>query len=287
MEELKPEVGVTGGSGVTSTVEPPRRWHGIPWFPDRPHVNPEPIRLHIPCAWSPERVAVEGLPSPELSLVGWLDGRQAARSSTGNHMVAVSVEPGAALDLTRTGEGLPADLRHLSRSSGAYLLPGGWLDRVRLLDGYTADGAGRFRRCDVPAITLTLRCTGARHGTDGLPHDVVRWPRKASTAYAVVAGPPDGDLLAIHQRRPAVRQGHRLVRFRVEPGYAIDVTATAARLAPLSSVRTRLADLRASGVELMLPRKAFGRVPVTRVFEASGRAWRRYDGVRPGNVGGP
>ncbi|MDQ7905720.1 hypothetical protein RB614_14470 [Phytohabitans sp. ZYX-F-186] len=254
---------------------PPARWHGLRWLPERPYVNPAPVRLFVGCAWPPERVAVEGLPSAELFLVGWPDAERAARS--GAHVVAVRVERGAAVDLTLAAGHLPDELRHLAGVPGAYLLPGGWLDGTRLVEGYRVDGAGEVTSAGaVPAIPLTLRCTGARHGTDGLPDDVVRWPRLARTAYAVVSGPPVTDFLPIHTRRPPVRPGHRLVRFRVEPGYAIDVAATADRLTPLAPVRSRLPDLRASGVELILPRRAFGQVPITRVFEPNGRGWRRF-----------
>ncbi|NLU79477.1 hypothetical protein HCA58_14015 [Micromonospora sp. HNM0581] len=256
--------------------EPPNHWSGLPWLPDRPHLNPRPLRLHLRSTWSPAQVAVEGLPSAALCLVGWLDAQQAGQSSSGDHLIQIQAEPGTAVHLASLDGKLPPQLQHLSGAPGAYLLPAGWLDRVRLIGAHPSDGSGEASRTSLPVVPLMLRCGGARHGTDGLPDDVVRWPRRTSAAYAVVAGPPEGDFLPILARRPGVRSGHRLIRFRVEPGYAIDVTATAARLATLTSVRSRITDLRASGVGLMLPRRAFGRVPITRVFEASGRSWRRY-----------
>ena len=85
-----------------------------------------------------------------------------------------------------------ANLQHLVNTRNTYLLPAAWLDRVRLVGAYTVDAHGLAgEHTDVPSTSLMLRCSGARHGADGLPNEVVRW------------APPPGDHQGLrgHSRR--------------------------------------------------------------------------------------
>ncbi|MGW0435133.1 hypothetical protein ACWDV4_21665 [Micromonospora sp. NPDC003197] len=256
------------------------RPHGVRWLPERPGVNAEPIRLWISSECSPQQAAVEGVPGAELFLLGILDGERLARSHPQHHLICLRVEAGGAVDLSQTGIDIPADLRHLVTSSDTFLLPAGWLDQARLQAGYLIDETGHPQQCDeLPGTPLTLRCTGARHGTEGLPNEVVRWPHatRGARAWAVIPEAPvtlDSDYLALHQRRPSVVPGQRLVQLHVGTNRAIDVSASMAGLAGFTSVRSRLPELLANGVALLLPRRSFERTTVNRVLVADEGTWR-------------
>jgi hypothetical protein len=251
------------------------RRHGVRWLPDNPEVTAEPVRLWLTCEWSPERVTKDGVPSSNLYLIGHLDGERLARENPRRHLIGVRVEAGGAVDLTRLPD-VPAELRH----QAAYLLPAGWLDQARPQVGYSVDDEGRpGERTELPANPITLRCTGARHGADGLPNEVVPWPRndRGNGAWALLPeGPaPDVDHLELHQRRPDVTGGHRLVHLLVGAGRAIDVPASAAGLIDLASVRSRLPELVANGMNLLLPRRAWDRSRVDQVLRVDGGKWRQ------------
>jgi len=259
----------------------PARPHGVPWLPDRVAVNEQPVRLYVASPWPPERVATEGLPSADLFLTGHLDGERLARSVKGGYLMLVQARPGAVAALAGIHPYAPPALWQRLLAPDAYLLPAGWLDRVAWQAGYAVDASGHATfRTRIPATPVVLRCTGARHGTDGLPDEVVPWLRSARpvTAYALVTGVPDDDFLRLYARRPAPVVPGRLLRLRVDGGRVVDVPASAARIAPLTSVRSRLAELRADGVELLLPMSAFGRARVTGVFLPHGGGWRAARG---------
>ncbi|MDG4771181.1 hypothetical protein [Solwaraspora sp. WMMD792] len=255
------------------------RGHGVTWLPERPMVNAEPVELYVPVGQPAARIAAEGLPTAELFVVGQLDADRLRTAHPDAVALRVSVAPGGAVVTTGLDETAPAEVRHLLRGVDSYLLPAGWLDRVQVTQGWTPAGPGEWRaQPDLAPTSLFLRCTGARHGADGLPNDVVRWPagRRAATAYAVLpaAGGPDGDQLVVSDSRPATpADGVRLVRLRIEPGQAIDVAASAGRIAPLAAVRSRLVALNAAGVEVLLPPRNYDRVTVTRVYGAEGGHW--------------
>lgn len=255
------------------------RAHGVTWLPERPDVNAETFELYVPVALPAARVAADGLPTAELFVVGQLDADRLRSAHYGAAVLRVSVAPGGAVAATGLADTAPPDLRHLLRGVDSYLLPAGWLDRVQLTQGWTPAGPGEWQpQPDLPPAALLLRCSGARHGVDGLPNDVVRWPagRRTVTGYAVLpatAG-PDGDHLAVTDSRPAAPAGPaRLVQLRIEPGQAIDVAASAGRIAPLTAVRSRLVTLNAAGVEVLLPPRSYDRVTVTRVYGAEGGRW--------------
>lgn len=254
------------------------RPHAVRWLTDRPEVNAVPVRLWLSSPWPAQRVAVEGVPSANLYLVAHLAGGPLARTGPQRHLLHLRVEAGGAVDLSRVGDDLPADLRHQA-TEGTFLLPAGWLDLARPQQGWRVDEAGHPRDpVDLPGNPLTLRCRGARHGTDGLPNEVVFTPR-GGRLWAVVPDRPDtagtvADLLVLLARRPAVRDGHRLVRLQVAPNRAVDVVASAAALAGLTSVRSRLPELVADGVTMLLPSRYFDRTIVDRVLHAENGRWR-------------
>ncbi|MGW5556460.1 hypothetical protein ACWER9_04440 [Micromonospora sp. NPDC003944] len=254
------------------------RPHGVRWLTERPEVNAAPVRLWLSSPWPAQRVAVEGVPSANLYLVGHLAGGPLARNAPQRHLLCLRVEAGGAVDLGRVGADLPADLRHQA-TEGTFLLPAGWLDLARLQVGYRVDETGQPRDpVELPAHPLTLRCKGARHGADGLPNEVVFAPR-GGRLWAVVPDRPDttgpaADLLVLLARRPAVRDGHRLVRLQVAANRAVDVPASAAVLAGLTSVRSRLPELVADGVTMLLPSRYYDRTIVDRVLHAENGRWR-------------
>ncbi|MEV7629471.1 hypothetical protein [Actinoplanes sp. NPDC089786] len=251
------------------------RRHGVRWLSVDPEVTAEPVRLWLACDWPPERVATDGVPSANLFLIAHLDGERLARENPRRYLIGVRVKAGGAIDLTRLPD-VPADLRHQS----AYLLPAGWLDQARPEVGYGIDHEGRpGERTELPSNPIVLRCTGARHGADGLPNEVVAWPRsdRGRGAWALLPeGPmPETDHLELHQRRPDVTPGHRLVHLLVGAGRAIDVPASAAALTDLASVRSRLPELVANGMTLLLPRRAWDRSRVGQVLRTDGDKWRQ------------
>jgi hypothetical protein len=257
----------------------PGRPHGVRWLPERLEVNEQPLCVYVTSPWPPERVAVEGLPSADLFLIGYPDGERAARSAKGGYLLALQVRPGTVIDPMAVYPYAPPVLRQRLTAAGSYLLPAGWLDRAVWQAGYTVDDSGHpTRHGELAAHPVVLRCTGARHGTDGLPDDVVpSLGGRATTRYALVTAEP-ADFLRLHRHRPPVARSGRLVHLRVAGGRAIDVPASAARIAGLNSVRSRLAELAADGVELLLPSRAFGRATVTRVYLPDDGGWRAVPG---------
>ncbi|MGW0218387.1 hypothetical protein ACWDXH_28745 [Micromonospora chokoriensis] len=254
------------------------RPHGVRWLPERPEVNAAPVRLWLSSPWPAQRVAIEGVPSANLHLVAHLAAGPLVRTGPHRHLLRLRVEAGGAVDLSRVTADLPADLRHQA-TEGTFLLPAGWLDLARLEQGYRVDEAGQPRDpVDLPAHPLTLRCHGARHGADGLPNEVV-FTARGRRMWAVVPDRPDTagtavDLLVLLARRPAVRDGHRLVRLQVAPNRAVDVVASAATLAGLTSVRSRLPELVADGVTALLPSRYYDRTTVDQVLHAENGRWR-------------
>ncbi|MDR7277284.1 hypothetical protein [Catenuloplanes atrovinosus] len=231
---------------------------GLSWLPADLPGNSAPLTLWVPCDWPVERVVLEGLPTARLFIVG-----VAGETAPAGPHVRVHAAPGAAVSLTDCVYLAPLGPRaELTPAAGRYLIPAGRLDRVRLAD------------TEVPGA-LVVRSTGARHGVDGLPEEVVPWPAAPREVYALL--PDDGetppDPLPLLPEPPPVRAGHRLVRLRVPTGGGIDVTASLAALAPLTSVRTRLWDLRLAGAGPVLPPAAYPAVTVTGVSRAADGAW--------------
>ncbi|WFE25483.1 hypothetical protein O7623_19050 [Solwaraspora sp. WMMD791] len=256
--------------------------HGVPWVPDDPLVNATPIRLWLSSPCPPGRAAVEGIPAAGLFLVADLDGTRVAAANPGSYLLCLGVGAGGAIDLSQVDAapvGVPAPQGDGFDAAGRFLLPAAWLDQVRLLAGYRVDDSGRPRRqVRLPAEPALLRCTGARHGIDGLPDEAVRWPGGAR-AWVILPAAPEapavGDALDAWLRRPAVRAGRRLARVRIPAGTAIDVRASAAVLAGLASVRNRLPELLMNEVDLVLPATSYDRVRADQLRYADGDRWRR------------
>ena len=257
--------------------------YGVSWLPPRLPVNVSPFELYLDSAWPAARVARDGVPSPELFLVG----RLAPTSDGGGpYLLRVRVEPGGAtqapVDLH-----VPAELQHLLREAEAYLLPAGRLDHVRLLAGYSLDSNGltMLDQEFVEPPRLLLCSADARHGMPGLPNDTPRWPRqRPGRAYAVLPAPdaalPTG-WLWLHHTAPAPTAGHWLIEVQVPERRAIDIKAGAARLAPLTSVRTRAHRLLSASITIVLPARSYDRVTVLRLFEATAQFWTPVSGWTP------
>ncbi len=254
-------------------VERIARPHGVRWLPDMLTVNAEPLVLHVPSAWPPEQVAREGVPAAELFVLGEVHAARVPLRGVERHVLRLRVDPGGAVAMPSVLTHAPPEVRRRMTSADTYLLPAGWLDRARL--------EGAFR---LAGTSLVLRSTYASHGADGIPEDIPRWPAAGVTAevFAVLphaSAQPPVDLLALHPRLPAApRSGRRAVRLRldggVDGGPGIDVTTGANLLAPLASVRARLTELRADGVELALPHDAFGRVTAAGLYDFEAGEWR-------------
>jgi hypothetical protein len=264
-------------------VEPgPRPPHGVDWLPERPLVNAAPVDLYLVSSLAPHRAAELGVPAPDLYLPARLFPRPVHPPNPSGYLLRVHVQRGGAVDLSEVGVHVPAKIQHLVGVSGVYLLPAGWLDRATIRASAVLHPDGEpGQEQPVPDAPLLLRCAGAGHGVEGLPNEASRWPRhRASRAYALMpdhaVSLPSG-WLVLHQHRPPVRPGHQLLQVRVPRQRAIDLRATATRLAPLRSVRSRLDHLGAD-VQLILPRRCYDKVSVLRVLRPVKGSWR---GRRP------
>ncbi|MGW0504407.1 hypothetical protein [Micromonospora sp. NPDC003241] len=253
--------------------------YGVSWLTDGLPVNTAPVELYVTAPVPPAEVLAGGIPAAELFLIGRPDLAQAAAGRRGEYLFRARVAPGGAVRVTSLDLHVPADLQHLLAQADAYLLPAGRLDRVRLLAAYSLDRASVStleQEFDEPA-PVWLRCSGARHGVVGLPNDADRWPRaRIGRCYALVpitARALPGGWLPLHREQPGVRDGHWLVELRVPPRRAIDVAATADRLGDLPLVRSRAPRLRAAGIALALPSRAYPRVTVTRRFRPTAQGW--------------
>ncbi|WP_433534620.1 hypothetical protein ACQPZK_20855 [Micromonospora sp. CA-249363] len=259
--------------------------HGIYWLSDRPRVNADPVDLYVVARTSPERVVEDGLPTPDLFAVGLLRPPAAESLRPGESLVRVRVDPAGAVDLSSIDVHVPPTLQLLLNVRESYLLPGGLLDRTRVVAGYLPDPNGGYRP-ETPfdgQQPLRLRCSGARHGVEGLPADVPRWPRAADgTAYLLLPGPrvaADGGTLAILAAKPRAKAGHRLLRLRVPRRQAIDVRAAAAQLAPLQSVRSTAAMLDQKGIGLVLHSRDFHKVTVLQTLAPGRSGWKVVEGL--------
>jgi len=128
---------------------------------------------------------------------------------------------------------------------------------------------------------LRLHCSGARHGVEGLPADVPRWPRASDAdAYVLFPGPrvAGGASLALLSGRPRVRTGHRLLRLRVPRRRAIDVHAATRQLEHLGSVLSTATALNDQGIELILNDRDFDKVTVLQVLAPGRLGWHAVEG---------
>jgi hypothetical protein len=127
------------------------------------------------------------------------------------------------------------------------------------------------------ASALTMWCSGAAHGIDGLPDIETISPRvfgRSVRAYALV--PEVGNVVSFVRlyRRPPRSAHGRLVEVKVGHRRVIDLVRLSDRLAALPAVRTILPDLHAQGARLILPQGEFERALATRVFAADGDRWQ-------------
>ena len=261
---------------------------GVPWLHPGQSVNADAFEVFVASHRNPRRVAEDGLPSPDLFLVGRLDPRPLQPIDTATYLLQIRVEPGGAIPLTSMQAHVPARLQHRLGVNGGYLLPAGRFDRLRLLAGYRLGEAGQLSADgEFDDAPVRLDCAGAWHGVAGLPNDVSRWPESRSgSAYALVptrgTGPPRG-WLRLYPRAPRLTEGHVLLEVHVPAGRAIDVPATAEALARLPAVRSRAEQLRSAGIGLIAPSRSYGRLSVHRVFDASHSSWSWRRGI----AGGP
>ncbi|MFB9183631.1 hypothetical protein ACFFX1_36340 [Dactylosporangium sucinum] len=270
--------------------------HGVPhrlhWLTDQPRVNAEAFELYVASRWPAGRSIVEGVPGPWLFLTGRLDGADLAGETRDGSVLRVRVGAGTAIDGSSTGHRGPAELHYLLAAPGTYLLPVAWLSDTRIVDAYRVDAQGRLRPESLldgsAGQPLTSYPIDARHGVAGLPNEVVYWPSRrmfgAATVYALIPDPSPHrvpDWLVVHEQRPQARPGHHLVELHIGWGWAIDITATVARLGALPRLRSIADDLHASGVRLVLPRRSYASVRIKRVWRP-GRGWRPTG--RPGSL---
>jgi hypothetical protein len=260
--------------------------HGIYWLADRPRVNTEPVDLYVVAAVPPAQAVEVGLPTPHLFAVGQLRPPAAGTLAPEEHLLLVRVAPGGAVDMSSIDVHVPPAVQLLLENRGeAYLLPGGLLGRTQVVGGYGLDAAGRLaERTGFPGgRPLTLRYSGARHGVDGLPGDVPRWPRSAAAiAFALLPGPgiasADG-ALALLPRSPRVRPGHRLLRLRVPHRRAVDIRAARRQNERLATVRSSVDVLLQRKIELILPYREYDQVQVIQVLAPGRWGWRTVGGV--------
>ncbi|WP_432838967.1 hypothetical protein [Dactylosporangium sp. CA-092794] len=261
-----------------------RSAHGVDWLPPRPPVNTEAFDVYVSCTTTPQIAADDGVPSPDLFLLGRLEARPITESADLRHLLRIRVEPGGAVELGHLSVRVPPHLQHLIHI-GLYLLPVGWLDKARLVAGYTLSEAGATCVERFIDQRVTIRSSGARHGIDGLPNDAVRWPeRRHRRAYAMLPETGTGlpaDRLTLLRRKPEPERGYRLVQLRVPRRRAIDTVRTEVALRRLTALRSRLAGLRAAGAGVVLPPRSYERVEVRRVYVPAGGGWRPVPGAAP------
>jgi hypothetical protein len=239
---------------------------GVPWLARQLTVNAEPLRLCVETDCSADRASDEGIPSPNLFLVGHADVPPPMTEA--RRWLRVHAAPESAVLASTVEAYAPLRVRDQLTGERTYLLPAGWLDRVSVVADPVTTGA--------PPSPLVLRCTGADHGIDGLPNELVTWPHPEPTqAFALVPSEVDvPDVVVLHRRRPEPQPGHRLLELLVENGAAIDVAASAALVARLPLVRSRMMDLVVAGIEIIATRSTAERVRVTRRLEVRRGRWR-------------
>jgi hypothetical protein len=262
--------------------------HAVTWLPSQPHVNEEEFQLYVECVDDPGGAAAKGIACPDLFLLGHLDlARLAARIRDG-YILQLRVAAGGAVDVAASEADPPAALAPALNDNDVYLLPGGWLDRSRLVAALRVVQGGQIlpqnRFVDAP---VNLKSQGGAHGIPGLPNQVERWPRgrvrTAVTRYIMVReNDPDGlgAYQQLHPRRPPAVSGGRLLQVRVGNGRAIDVAATASALAGLTAVRTNVAQLLADGIDVLLPVVSYQSTVIEQEFRADNGDWRRISASR-------
>lgn len=258
--------------------------YGPLWLRPGQRVNVETFEAFIRTPGDPAEVVAHGWPTAELFLIAFLDPRSVPEDCD---LLRVRIQPGGAIPVDALRSHVPARLQYLLGTPDTYLLPAARLDRVLPIGGFRTEGIGLLRPVgDVYGGTLRITSAPTVRSTAGLPNDVRRWPEFGTgRAYALLPvrsrGLPRG-WLRLYRRPPAVRPGRLLVEVRVPRGRTVDVGATAAALAPLTSVRTRADRLHRAGVDLVLGSRSYDRVQVRRVHRAQDGAWQRIRDVNPG-----
>jgi hypothetical protein len=257
--------------------------HGLSWLPAQPQVNQEECDLFVWCSAAPERAARDGVPGLHLFLLAHLDRDRLASKMEGGWVLRVRVGPGAAVDVAASDSIPPPEAPAELSDPDTYLLPPGWLDRCRIVSAYRVGPDGKLAK-EYPLAgeaELTIRSEGGWHGVPGIPDEVERWPagrvRSAVTRLIAVNGAapdPLGTWQRLHQHRPPAVAEHRLLQVRVERHRSIDVAATLASLAGLTSVRTHLRRLADEGVDFLLPVASYPHVTVTHEFHSRNGRWQ-------------
>ncbi|MFI5838808.1 hypothetical protein ACIA8K_03705 [Catenuloplanes sp. NPDC051500] len=256
---------------------------GVPWLRGRAEVTTTPLTAYVPSPDHPREVAVAGLRTPDLFLLGHLDPHTIRPDRHTRWLLRVHVEPGGAI-LGTSIDAVPTRYRHLLGPQ-AYLLPAGRLGRARLLSGYAFTAGGGLTETGATAgAPMRIIASGAVHGVPGLPDDTPRWPG-TRTAYALVplharTLPPGW--LRLRRRAPAPTPGRLLMEVQVPQGRAIDVTAAADLLGRLPSVHSRAVRLHRAGIDLVVPPRHYERLTALSVFEPAGTRWRRRRDVTQG-----
>ncbi|MEV6598517.1 hypothetical protein AB0M36_16815 [Actinoplanes sp. NPDC051346] len=251
---------------------------GLEWLPPDSPVNAHAFDLYVSSTASPKEAVTTGIPSPHLYLLGSLQPPAIDQLRPGENLLKLRIEPEGAVALADLAGRVPASMQHLVTASGVYLLPAGWLSHAWLSEARGLDGTGTPAEQPTADGTVVLRCSGARHGVNGLPAELQRWPQRRTTAYALVSQKarslPAG-WMVLHRRRPPAKPGHWLLRLRLPSRVALDVPGSAHLLEPLASVRSWWGRLHAARVELILPSRSYDRVMVVGTLTCTGRRWRR------------
>lgn len=257
--------------------------YGPTWLPPGQQVNAEQFEAFVVLPSDAQSIT-DGIPSGELFLLAFLDPKSAPQ---GSRLLRVRVRPGGAIPMSELRGHVPARLQHLRGLRESYLLPAARLDQTCSVDIFDTDPSGNLipvEECD--GDSLRIRCAPMSRSIAGLPNDAHRWPRSGTRrAYALL--PADRarlprNWLRLYHRQPAARPGRLLLELRVPRGRAIDVTATADALTPLTLVSTRAEQLHAAKVELILGSRSYARVQVHRAYRAEGEGWQPVRRLRKG-----
>ncbi|GAB7052388.1 hypothetical protein [Catenuloplanes indicus] len=250
---------------------------GVPWLRGRAQVTTEPFEAFVTSPDDPQIVAVSGLRTPDLFVLGHLDPHAIHPDRRARWLLRVRVEAGGAVLASSIGTPVPSRFQHLL-SQQVFLLPAGRLGRARLITGYALTAGGAAVGTGMPGgAPLRITSAGALHGVPGLPDDAPRWPGPR-TAYALVplhARTLPTGWMRLLRRAPAVTAGRLLIEVMVPEGRAIDLPAAAELLGRLPSVHSRAVRLHRAGIDLVVPPRHYERITALRVFEPAGSRWRR------------
>ena len=129
--------------------------HGVSWLPEQPYVNAETVELYVATTRPPVAVALAGVPSPDLFLLGRLRPRPFEWGREPGYLLRVKVGPGAAAQISGIGRHVPAHLQtSCAPATPTCCRSGGWTGCA----SSPATGSTRTAPAANPTCSRTRRC---------------------------------------------------------------------------------------------------------------------------------